>query len=185
MKTFLLPLSVAGLMVFAAACGNDPTATASGIKAARPSGADVKPAASTAETPYNYEPIGKRDPFRSPLEDSQTAQTENAPCNEPLCQWELDQLNLVAIVTGDANPLGMVEDPQGRGYIIRRNSKIGRRGGKVTQIMRGSVTVTELWTAADGKVQPNPKTLALKADKETQPELDLSTGTKFTGTQEQ
>jgi type IV pilus assembly protein PilP len=63
--------------------------------------------------------------------------------------------------------------------LIRRNTKIGRRGGKVTQIMRGSVTIAELWTQNDGKVTTNPKTLALKADKQTMPEIDLNTGTQF------
>ena len=76
-------------------------------------------------------PLGKRDPFRSPLGESQTRPEGSQVCSEPLCQWDLDQLKLVAVVTGDANPLAMVEDPQTRGYIIHRGTRVGKQGGQV------------------------------------------------------
>lgn len=123
---------------------------------------------------YIYNPVGKRDPFRSPVQTVQAG--PEGPCAEPLCQWDLDQLALVAVVTGDANPFAMVEDPHGRGYILRRNTKIGKQGGKVTQILRDSVTVTEFWTAPDGTQKPNYLNLQLKPERATQPELDLITG---------
>jgi type IV pilus assembly protein PilP len=167
------------ILVTACGGGGGSAAASQAPKMAPKASAETKAAGPIVEVPYNYDPVGKRDPFRSPAEDMVLASSTDAPCNEPLCQWDLDQLTLVAIVTGDANPIGMVEDPQGRGYIIRRNTKIGRRGGKVTQIMRGSVTIAELWTQNDGKVTTNPKTLALKADKQSQPEIDLNTGTQF------
>ena len=174
-------VGLGGLLALATACeGGGAAAAAPTVKAGAKATAEAsKPSAPMAEVPYNYDPVGKRDPFRSPVEEQSSPSNETSPCSEPLCQWELDQLTLVAIVTGDANPIGMVEDPQGRGYIIRRNSKIGRRGGKVTQIMRGSITVTELLTGQDGKVSTNPQTLALKSDKQSLPEIDLSTGAQY------
>jgi len=167
-----------------AGCGGDAPAPAAQTAAA-PAAAAQKKAAAPEAAPaavstyqYAYNPLGKRDPFRSPLEDiknqAQGSQVES--CNEPLCQWDLDQLILVAVVTGDANPIAMVEDPQGRGYIIKRNTKIGKQGGKVTQILRDSVTVTEFWTAPDGKVNPNPVSMRLKPDAQTVPAMDLSNG---------
>jgi type IV pilus assembly protein PilP len=128
---------------------------------------------------YSYNPLGKRDPFRSMVDDQRVpTQTENA-CKDPLCQWDLDQLVLVGVVSGEANPLAMVEDPMGRGYVIRRNTRIGKQGGKVSQILRDMVTVTELWTAPDGKVNPNPISLRLKADKNFAPVIDLSSGKQY------
>jgi type IV pilus assembly protein PilP len=129
---------------------------------------------------YSYTPVGKRDPFRSPLEElgrvKQTTQVSN--CTDALCQWDLDQLKLVAVVTGDANPIAMVEDPMGRGHIVRRNAQMGRQGGKVTQILRDSLTVTEyLPGGADGKVISNPVSLQLRADDEQRaPVYNLMTG---------
>lgn len=127
---------------------------------------------------YTYNPLGKRDPFRSPAREMAN-QVSTGPCNEPLCQWDLDQLQLVAVVTGDANPFAMVEDPQGRGYIVRRNTKMGKKGGKVTQILRDSVTVTEFWTTPDGTQKPNPLSLSLKAEGARLPDVDINTGQQY------
>jgi type IV pilus assembly protein PilP len=127
---------------------------------------------------YSYSPLGKRDPFRSPVEDQQQKSegSGNVSCSEPLCQWDLDQLKLVAVVTGDANPIAMVEDPQTRGYIIRRGSKVGKQGGQVTQILRDSITVTEYFQSPDGKRNPNAVMMHLKPDAAAVPALDLYSG---------
>jgi len=140
-----------------------------------------------AETPvagpayaYSYNPVGKRDPFRSPMEDM----AREAPqpglqvtaCNEPLCQWDIDQLKLVAVVTGDANPMAMVEDPMGRGHVVRRNTRMGRQGGKVTQILRDEVIITETITTPE-RVVYNPVKLELKQEGgRVDPAYDLMTG---------
>ncbi len=128
---------------------------------------------------YSYNPLAKRDPFRSLVEEVRTTSAENSVCAEPLCQWDLGQLTLVGVITGEANPLAMVEDPGGKGHIIRRSSRMGKQGGKVTQILRDTVTVTEFWTGPDGKVNPNPITLHMKPDKALLPDIDLVTGKKY------
>lgn len=165
-----------------AACGNDqpsPAATAKGAQAAKPAPAPA-PAPAPTGPAYIYNPIGKRDPFRSPdLDLARASAVNNAACNEPLCRFDLDQLTLVAVVSGDSNPVAMVQDPQGRGYILHRNTRIGRQGGKVTQILRDSVIVTEYFTAPDGKSNANQLTLAIKADRQAPQELDLSTGKTY------
>lgn len=175
----LLVLALAGAL---AACGGDQASPAAAAKGAQaPKAAPLPaPAASPAGPAYIYNPIGKRDPFRSPdLDLARASATSNAACNEPLCKFDLDQLSLVAVVSGDSNPVAMVQDPQGRGYILHRNTRIGRQGGKVTQILRDSVTVTEYFTSPDGKSNANQLTLAIKADRQAPPELDLSTGKTY------
>ncbi len=171
------------------ACGGNAPVKSTAAATKKPAVAAPKktaaaPAATQQEAPagpayvYIYNPVGKRDPFRSPVATIAAAGPEG-PCSEPLCQWDLDQLALVAVVTGDANPFAMVEDPHGRGYILRRNTKIGKQGGKVTQILRDSVTVTEFWTAPDGTQKPNYLNLQLKPDKVVVPELDLISGKNY------
>jgi type IV pilus assembly protein PilP len=128
---------------------------------------------------YSYNPLGKRDPFRSMVDDTRVSATTDSPCKDPLCQWDLDQFVLVGVVTGDANPVAMVEDPMGRGYVIRRNTRMGKQGGKVTQILRDAVTVSEHWTAPDGKDHVNPINLHLKPDKSFAPVVDLSSGKQY------
>jgi type IV pilus assembly protein PilP len=170
---------VAGYLLSACGGGSAPPPTAPGVATK----AAVAAATGDAGVPidalgytYNYNPLGKRDPFRSPIEEIQARPEGNSGCTEPLCQWDLDQLKLVAVVTGDANPLAMVEDPQTRGYIIRRGSKVGKQGGQVTQILRDSLTVTEYFSSPDGKRNPNAVTMRLKPDTQVSPTLDLLSG---------
>lgn len=169
-------------LVLTAACGGSapPSSPAQQAKAAvakpPPSPEPAAPAAPT----YVYNPIGKRDPFRSPeAEPATQAALANATCTEPLCRFDIDQLTLVAVVSGDANPLAMVQDPAGRGYFVRRNTRVGRQGGKVTQIMSDAVVITEYFTTPDGKTTANPVTLAIKAEKVPEQETDLATGKPY------
>jgi type IV pilus assembly protein PilP len=165
-----------------AGCGSDHPAPAVAARGApAPKAAQAPSVAAAPVGPaYIYNPIGKRDPFRSPdLDLARASAVSNSACNEPLCKFDLDQLTLVAVISGDSNPVAMVQDPQGRGYILHRNTRIGRQGGKVTQILRDSVIVTEYFTAPDGKSNANQLTLAIKADRQAPPELDLSTGKTY------
>jgi type IV pilus assembly protein PilP len=126
---------------------------------------------------YAYNALGKRDPFRSPEELRRSEASEGrSPCREPLCQWDLSQLQLKAVVTGDANPFALLEDPQGAGHIVRRNSQVGRQGGRVTQILRDSLTITEYFTQPDGKRAALPKDVNMEPDKGFVPATDLASG---------
>ncbi|MFL5349442.1 MAG: pilus assembly protein PilP [Hyalangium sp.] len=181
MKTLKFKITTVALaMLTLAACGGNEHAAP---VARPPPPKQVAAATETKEAPagssvnYSYNPVGKRDPFRSPIDELSHTRTDAQvqSCNEPLCAWDLDQLKLVAVVTGDANPIAMVEDPLGRGHIVRRNARMGKQGGRVTQILRDSVTVTE-YIPTEGKVIANPVSLQLKQDNKRDPMYDLSTG---------
>lgn len=177
-------LQLAGLLagtVLAAACGGSapPPSPAQQTKAAvaKPPPA---PEPTQAAPTYVYNPIGKRDPFRSPeAEPAAQAALASTACTEPLCRFDIDQLTLVAVVSGDANPLAMVQDPAGRGYFVRRNTRVGRQGGKVTQIMSDAVVITEYFTTPDGKTTANPVTLAIKSERPPEQDTDLATGKPY------
>ncbi|KFA93511.1 MULTISPECIES: pilus assembly protein PilP [Archangium] len=186
MKTFHSMLISGALALALAGCGEEAAAPAAAA-AAKPKAEAPKekaPVATTVVTApgyvYSYNPMGRRDPFRSPIEDmvreNPQPGAQVTACTEPLCQWDIDQLKLVAVITGDANPMAMVEDPMGRGHIVRRNTRMGRQGGKVTQILREEVIVTETTTTAD-RVVYNPVKLELKQqDGRVDPAYDLMTG---------
>jgi len=180
-RSFQLAGVLAGT-VLAAACGGSapPPSPAAQTKAAVAKPPAPPEAAAPAAPTYVYNPIGKRDPFRSPeAEPAAQASLVNTACTEPLCRFDVDQLTLVAVVSGDANPLAMVQDPQGRGYFVRRNTRVGRQGGKVTQIMSDAVVVTEYFTTPDGKTTANPVTLAIKTERPPEQETDLATGKPY------
>lgn len=182
----LLGIMVAAATVLLLACDDVPPPPAGGVaktKAAKQEQAPApSPASSAAALAYSYTPIGKRDPFRGrTMVEAAASQSEAEMqiCDEPLCQFDLNDLSLVAVVSGDANPLGMVEDRGGIGHVVRRNSKIGRNGGKVTQIIRDCIVVTSYISGPDGKAQPNKTNMCVKSDTRTAPVLDLLSGKPF------
>lgn len=101
---------------------------------------------------------------------------EDQPCNDPLCQFDLDSLKVVAVVSGDANPMAMLEDGSGIGHVVRRNSKVGKQGGKVTAIARDCLVVTSFVQGVDGKAQANRVNMCVKQDEKLKDPIDLLQG---------
>ncbi len=64
--------------------------------------------------------------------------------------FEPGQLNLVAILFSGKKALAMVQDSTGKGYIIKKGTKIGRRG-QVAEIMPNAVVVKEWFRGSSGK----------------------------------
>ena len=100
---------------------------------------------------WTYSSIGKRDPFKSFMaEVDSSGAGVISRCTTPLGRFELDQLRLVAVVTGLEDPVAMVEGPNGIGYSLRRGACVGRNGGVITAVRSGEVVVSEWVTRADG-----------------------------------
>lgn len=105
----------------------------------------------TAPAEWVYSSVGKRDPFKSFLSEAESAgQTIASRCATPLGRFEVDQLRLVAVVTGLDDPVAMVEAPNGVGYSLRRGACIGRNGGVITAVRGGEVVISEWTIRADG-----------------------------------
>lgn len=142
-----------------AACGKKPVP-----RPAAPAPAAAPPPAAAAatgapdggpETPpapeWVYSSVGKRDPFRSFIDELEASRGGVVtPCKTPLGRFELEQLRLVAVVTGLADPVAMLEAPNGVGYSIRRGACLGKNGGVVAAIRSGEVLVSEWAIKADG-----------------------------------
>ncbi len=107
--------------------------------------------ASAAVPEWSYSSVGKRDPFRSFLGELEgPGGALVTRCSTPLGKFELEQLKLVAVVTGLADPVAMVEAPNGVGYSVRRGACIGKNGGVVAAVRTGEVVVSEWAIRADG-----------------------------------
>ena len=88
---------------------------------------------------YTYSPIGKQDPFRTPFVDLKKESDDETD----LQKWELDQLRLIAVVTGPAAPYAMVVDPNGKGHVVRRGTLIGTNWGRIKAISERRVVIRE------------------------------------------
>ncbi len=145
----------------AAAPAPAPTAAAT---AAAPAAAAAAPAAEEkkAQPEWAYSSVGKRDPFRSFLAELELQGGALATrCATPLGKFELEQLKLAAVIVGLADPVAMVQAPNGVGYTIRRGACIGKNGGTVAAVRSGEVVVTEFAVRADGTREKTQTVLRL------------------------
>jgi type IV pilus assembly protein PilP len=166
------------------ACGNDapapapaPTTPKAKKVAADVAATDGGTTGDDAQFVYVYNPVGKRDPFRAENEGPKSPDGEavvgKGECSEPLCIYDLEQLSLVGVVSGDANPIAMLEAPDHVGHIVRRNTRVGKQGGKVTAISSDCIVVTEYFQTPDGRVNPNKVNICVKKDDAVEKSMDL------------
>jgi type IV pilus assembly protein PilP len=138
--------------VLAAGCAEHKQAPPRPAPPAAATAAPAKPEAKPELAPeWAYTSVGKRDPFRSFLvEAGSLAGQALTRCATPLGRFELEQLKLVAVVTGLDDPVAMVEAPSGIGYSLKRGACVGRNGGVVSAVRSGEVVISEWAIRADG-----------------------------------
>jgi type IV pilus assembly protein PilP len=106
------------------------------------------------ERDYVYDPTGKRDPFQPFI----AAQTPVKPIGEeipatPLQKYDLSQLKLVAIIVGTGEGSAMVQDSEGKGYIIKKGVYVGTNFGKVKTVLKDRVIIEERYKDYTGQVK--------------------------------
>ena len=146
---------LAALVLAIAACGTEASPrSATSTKVERSVAPVVAPesqgATKEAEAEWAYSSVGKRDPFRSFLSELAVQGGSLATrCSTPLGRYEVDQLKLVAVITGLEDPVAMVEAPSGVGYSVRRGACIGKNGGVVAAVRSGELIISEWAIRAD------------------------------------
>jgi len=118
--------------------------------------------AQETEKDYVYDPTDKRDPFQPFI----AAQTPVKPIGEavpitPLQKYDLSQLKLVAILVGKGEGRAMVEDSEGKGYIIEKGVYVGRNFGKVKAVLKDRVIIEERYKDYMGQVKEKEIVLQL------------------------
>jgi type IV pilus assembly protein PilP len=101
------------------------------------------------EQGYLYDPIGKRDPFRSFILDR--LKEFDSAAKGPLEQFDLSQLSLNGIVWDTRRQRALILDPSGQGYIIEEGDAIGKNDGRVIAIDDNVVVVREAYVDFHGE----------------------------------
>ncbi len=101
---------------------------------------------------YTYDPSGRRDPFTAILQPGQ-APGEADLSVPPLQRVGLTELNLIGIIWGAYGYVAMVQTPDGKGYTVRRGTRIGPNNGVVSAITENAIIVQERFTDVYGKKQ--------------------------------
>ncbi|RMF96221.1 MAG: hypothetical protein D6734_04070 [Candidatus Schekmanbacteria bacterium] len=93
---------------------------------------------------YVYNPEGKRDPFKPPYLEKKkkvVVTEEGTVYLEGIQQYQINSFKLTGIITKKDKSVAMVKAPDGRMYIIEKNSKIGPSG--IVKEIRPSEVIIE------------------------------------------
>jgi type IV pilus assembly protein PilP len=104
---------------------------------------EAEPGFGPAVPGVHYDPTGKRDPFRSFILDRLSSLEDQV--KGPLEQFDLSQLSVVGIVWDANRRRALVEDPSGRGYVVKEGTAIGKNDGRVMQIDDNLLLVRETY----------------------------------------
>jgi type IV pilus assembly protein PilP len=109
-------------------------------------------------TPYQYEGLTGRDPFRQSTSEGaeQVTQSANATGPRPdlqrtreyLERWELDTLLMVGTFNKESSEWALIKDPDGVVHRVSVGNYMGQNHGKVSTITNDEVQLSEF--IADG-----------------------------------
>jgi len=94
---------------------------------------------------YSYDPIGLRDPFRTFEMEEKSRMALLGADTGPLQQYDVQQMQLLAVVWNTGQARALVQDPAGKSYIIASGTRIGKNQGRVTTIDDNLVVVNETY----------------------------------------
>jgi len=109
-----------------------------------------------APKPFKYSPQGKIDPFfplivikkkkTTPVKSDNVQKVirkKRTRILQLLEKFDLSQLKLVAVMITPKSKIAIIEEPSGRGFVIKLGTKIGLSSSKVTDIQSDRIVVQE------------------------------------------
>ena len=144
--TFSLAIVAVGAAEQAAPPAAQPTAPA---KPQTPPPAQTMPIIDPA---YVYEPAGRRDPFISLVGRGESTA---APAVRPpgLSGLLIGEITVKGVVRDRQGFIAMVQAPDGKGYSLRRGTRVGPNNGVVSSITERGIIVQERFTDVYGNKQ--------------------------------
>jgi Tfp pilus assembly protein PilP len=124
-----------------------------------PPPAPISPPERSTQTDPPYNPTGKPDPFMPTTVSIETGSKGKKVL--PLEQFEVNDFELVGVVTGSGINKAMVQDLTGKGYFIHVGTPIGKMGGKVIRISEKGVDIREPFQDFMGRKRSRVITLKL------------------------
>jgi Tfp pilus assembly protein PilP len=84
-----------------------------------------------------------RDPFRSYLDTwiERGPKITQSVVSAIFAKFSLEELTLIAVITGDANPRAMFRDPTGLGQTVKRGDYLSRSAARITKILSDRVVL--------------------------------------------
>lgn len=107
------------------------------------------------QTKFVYVVEGRRDPFQPLVLVSRPIDQGEQGLITPLQQFDTQQFKLVAIIIGYGEPMAMLSAPDGKNYILRKGTRVGKNGGKVIRISIDAVQIEEIYKDLTDKLLEN------------------------------
>jgi Tfp pilus assembly protein PilP len=83
-------------------------------------------------------------------------------------KFALEELGLIAIVSGDAQPRAMFRDPSGLGQTVKRGDYISKVGARITKILSDRVILEMNEPTANGEPRATEKAVLVHPEEEAQ-----------------
>ena len=171
-NTILIAVFACSIVVALAACGDKKPAE----KKAQPQAAAPQAAASSASAGlqnevkaekeiYAYDPKGRRDPF-VPLNEIVKDKTLKKRGSRPIENVDVEEIKVIAIAWDSQQFYAMVTLPDKKSYTIRKGMTLGLYGGRVREITKDSVIITEQIKDYKGQLKTKDTILKLRKEEE-------------------
>jgi len=111
---------------------------------------------------FNETDDANRDPFRSFIgifTDRGARVNIQQVVPSIFGKFAIEELTLIAVVTGDANPRAMFRDPSGLGQVIKRGDYLSKSAARVTKILSDRVVLELAEVAAGGETRALEKAI--------------------------
>jgi len=171
-QTLMVGTLAAALLMVSACDGKQPAAPKKPEAAkAAPAAPTPQAAVQTAEIKvekevYTYEPRDRRDPFTSLIEVKQAGPRKVLKGAAPIESFDVDEIKLIAIAWDRQQSYAMVTLPDNKSFTIRKGMTLGLYGGKVSEITRDSVIITEQVKDYRGQLKTKDTILKLRKEEE-------------------
>lgn len=110
-----------------------------------------------------------RNPFSSVLLNASRdlAREQRLHSNHPheaLEDFDLSTLKLVAVYVMGADHVAMIQNAEGKGYIVRRGNYMGKHDGRIVKIGSNDIELVEHVLNPAGEISSRRVTLTMQAD---------------------
>ena len=110
-----------------------------------------------------------RDPFKSFIRlFIDKGVTTNRPVPAIFDKFALEELSLIAVVSGDAQPRAMFRDPGGLGQTVKRGDYVSKAGARITKILSDRVILEVAETSSTGEPRAIEKAVLVHPEQEAQ-----------------
>ncbi len=79
-------------------------------------------------------------------------------------KYSLEELALIAVVSGDESPRAMFRDPLGLGQTVKQGDFISKSGARVSKILSDRVIVEQAETSANGEPRTVEKAILVNPE---------------------